>query len=647
MLPGLVVLFVGLRVVALTAPQPAVLHISSPVIVVGVTDRQQLSAVDRALLASRPAGRAVGAVSIRPRYIGDCAAAGWSTLGAGRRTGVGELCSPRVSRNRVSDWSQRLAAAGADHGDAQLGTLAGSVSGCVAAVGPGAALAAARPDGSLASYSGVTQYVAGGLRTSCPITLIDAGPASDDIISRLAKRSRTTLLVTGVGPPAGSSEPALQAVYLLGTGRSGWLSTDSTRRYGVVNLTDLTRTLIDVGSGNGSPTAAVDGAPLAVATDPVTAGALDRHLTALAALSTMPPLGFVGFTVATGVALVVVLGAIAVCLVRRRYPAARLLLTLISILTAALLLTGAVHWNASRLPGVTLSLLLVGWTAGLTGLALLVARVTGVRVAFVAATLTAAAYTVDAALGGTMQPGSLLNSRPDNGGRWYGFGNVTFSAYAAAALVLAGFLADRHLATGRGRAAAGVFALVGFGVVVCDGWPSMGADFGGILALTPSVLWASVRLWGIRVTWRTVLGIVGAPVVAVCLVAWLDWLRGPQHRSHLGNFVQRILDGDATDVVIRKGVASVRSFANPLGLTALVVGLALWVLIFRRLLPAVAQEWRPATTVTLAALATTALGTALNDGGVAVWITLTSAYAVSMATLWIEQHSQQAGAASP
>ena len=40
-----------------------------------------------------------------------------------------------------------------------------------------------------------------------------------------------------------------------------------------------------------------------------------------------------------------------------------------------------------------------------------------------------------------MQPGSLLNSRPIFGLRWYGFGNVTFAAYATAGLLVAGYVA--------------------------------------------------------------------------------------------------------------------------------------------------------------------------------------------------------------
>ena len=38
-------------------------------------------------------------------------------------------------------------------------------------------------------------------------------------------------------------------------------------------------------------------------------------------------------------------------------------------------------------------------------------------------------------------------------------------------------------------------------MVICEGWPTMGADFGGVIALTPAVLWLLLRLSGVRITW--------------------------------------------------------------------------------------------------------------------------------------------------
>ncbi len=174
--------FVGLRVAHGVQAHPVPLMLSTgKIVVVGLRGRYGLTRGDRSVLNANAGRVQVAAVSVRPRYIGDCAAAGWATLGAGRRTSVDGLCDPSVKGQRVPDWPQRLSAAAARYGDAQLGTLAASVPGCVAAVGPGAALAAARPDGTVVRYDSVGQFLANGLATPCPLTLIDPGEEADAI----------------------------------------------------------------------------------------------------------------------------------------------------------------------------------------------------------------------------------------------------------------------------------------------------------------------------------------------------------------------------------------------------------------------------------------------------------------------------------
>lgn len=133
----------------------------------------------------------------------------------------------------VYDWRAREAAAAAHHGDARLGTLAASAAAgggeCVASIGPGAALAAANPDGTNTAYQSVDAYVDSGFTSSCPITLVDAGERSDEVITRWAGQPGTTLIVTGVGPRPGSHGPTLPLVYRVGDGDPGWLTASSTR----------------------------------------------------------------------------------------------------------------------------------------------------------------------------------------------------------------------------------------------------------------------------------------------------------------------------------------------------------------------------------------------------------------------------------
>jgi len=175
-------------------------------------------------------------------------------------------------------------------------------------------------------------------------------------------------------------------------------------------------------------------------------------------------------------------------------------------------------------------------------------------------------------------------------------------------------------------------------VVICDGWPSMGADFGGVLALTPGVLWLLLSISGLVLSWPKVVAIGVSTVVLVTLVAWLDWLRGPAARTHAGAFFQRVLEGDATDVVARKAAAAAESLMSPLGIVAFIVGVALWVVIFRAL-PDLSADLIAPRPLAVAALATAVLGTALNDGGVTVWLTLSAAFALSIGSLWVESRS--------
>ena len=631
MLLALGVLFVGLRGLHTLADQPQESAIfTDQVVVVGVTGRTELTPADRAVLGTHLEDAQAGMVSIRPRYVGDCAAAGWTTLGAGRRAAVDGLCTPQVQNGKVTDWTARQAAAAARRGDAQLGTLAGSVPSCVAAVGPGAALAAAEPDGSVANYQTPEEFVAAGMQTQCPIALVDAGPLSDQIITQLADRDDITLIVTGVGPGAGSDDPSLQVIYRLGTTLPGWLTSASTQREGIVTLTDLTRTLIDFAAPGSS--VAIDGSPFAVHSAELTLDGIDAKMNSITALSNAAPIGYLILGLGGGLWFVILV----VGTLRSRLALPKLILTFGGILLAAMMLTGAVPWQNSSSPGLVLSIVVAAWSVILTSLALLVGRVAQMPIAIAAAAITVAAFTFDAALGAVMQPGSMLNSRPIFGLRWYGFGNVTFAAYASTALFLAGYLAHRCLAVGKRAAAVAAVGVIGLGVVICEGWPSMGSDFGGVIALTPAVLWLMLALSGVKITWPKLLAIAGLAVLAVGVISVLDWLRGLDRRTHLGNFVQRILDGDALDVISRKAVAAAETIASPLGIGSLLIGVMLWIVILTYLVPRISTDFSTVRSTLVAILIVAILGALLNDGGVSVWLTATAEVAVVMGWFFLD-----------
>lgn len=638
-----VFVIIGLRLVPSLGYQPAPLpSTGDQLVVVGVEGRTALTDVDRQAVAERNAQ--VGTISIRPTLLGDCSAAGWATLGSGRRASVGELCEIRTTDfGVVTDWRDRTDAAAADHSDARLGTLsqlaAADGGACVASVGPGAALAAANPDGTNTAYQGVDAYVDSGFLSSCPITLVDAGEHSDEVITGLLGRAGTTVIVAGIGPPPGSDDPALQVVYRVGDGAPGWLTASSTRRAGVVQLTDLTRTMIDYAHRDTGVVAQppVDGSPLGVVPGRVTTDAWSELLRDVAVLSDVPPPFFIGMGVVGAVALVVII----VGLRTGRFAWPDRILTAANLCLSTMMLVGVTQWWRT---GAAVVVLVAGFAvimAGLIWLTLTVGRRSGWPPAMVAAVVSAAAFTLEALSGGWAEPGSLINSRPIFAWRWYGFGNVTFAAYATVSLIAAGALAARALVgdgprqtvTGRFPGLRAGLVVLGLGAVmiICQGWPTMGSDFGGVIAMVPGLLWLTIRVTGARVRWWAYPLLGGAAVVAVGLVAWLDWLRAPDARSHLGRFVQRVVDGDAADVVLRKATAMVDTVVNPWGLGALVIGVALWVAVFRYALPRLEAAQPTLAPTAVAVLVTAALGTVANDGGISVWVTATASFVVAMA----------------
>ena len=106
---------------------------------------------------------------------------------------------------------------------------------------------------------------------------------------------------------------------------------------------------------------------------------------------------------------------------------------------------------------------------------------------------------------------------------------------------------------------------------------------------------------------------------------------GPDRRSHLGDFVQRILDGDAVDVVSRKAVASAETVVSGLGIgsvagrrRAVAAGPAL------RAAACWSRASRPCRRSCRRVLAHgRRWARSLNDGGISVWLTGTAMVAIT------------------
>lgn len=635
-----VLLLIGARIVVVSQPtaRPAPSG-ARRLVLVGVAGRSQLSPADRTLVERHRAVAQVGAVLVQTRSVGTCAASDWATLGAGRPADVGSFCSIQVQQGQVQHWASILGAAAAHDRDARLGTLSSTRLGCILAVGPGAVLAAAGPDGSVGDFQTVADYLSRGARSPCALTLVDVGDQPDRVVqplvADLVARPDTEVIVAGIGQPSDRLDADLHVLYRISRGPAGWLTSASTRQRGAVTLTDLTATLIDFGRPSAESAAGLtDGSPLRVVPAPVTADAAAARLRGLRARS-----GAMVRAADRDVAVVfgVLVLACAAGLLLRRKEIVRAVWSVAVVAPATLSLVGLTWWYGSSTPGLALALALLILSVGLTLLAWAIARRVRVPLAVAGALLTVTVLSVDAVTGGLMQRGSLLNPRPFDGGRWYGFGNVTSAVYAAAALVLVGYLSASRRRPRQSAVSAALLALV---ILVCGGWPAFGADFGGLLALGPPMGWLLLTT---RATARgrprrrevlaVLLGSAGAAGVAV-VVAWLDWSKGPGARSYLGKFVQRVLDADAGGLLLRKATAVLNSLTTSTGLVVLAVGAVVWLIVLIRVQNVAASWWHPR--VSRVVLATAILGTLLNDSGVAVFAAVTASYAVTVASLWID-----------
>lgn len=193
---------------------------------------------------------------------------------------------------------------------------------------------------------------------------------------------------------------------------------------------------------------------------------------------------------------------------------------------------------------------------------------------------TAGVLAADAMTGSRLVLSSLLGVQPLVGGRYYGLGNVAFAVFATALLLALALAAGCLIARGRPRIAVGVVLVAGLGGVFVDGSPWWGSDLGGVAALLPAVLVLAAAGCGWRWSWPRMLGVAGATVAALVVLLVADWLRPPAARTHLGRFVEAVLDGTAPDVVLRKLEQNLTLLLTaplavlvPLGLAA-----AVWVL---------------------------------------------------------------------
>ncbi|GAA1557899.1 hypothetical protein GCM10009741_73420 [Kribbella lupini] len=615
--------------------------LAAKVVVIGVPGLTWFDVQNSPELTALVGQANVGSIAVKTAGPHTCPVDGWLTLGAGTRAWgsvpdqpCGEL--PAVADGKVQGWQTYVDRQAEHHTGAPLGRLAESRAN-VCGFGPGAALALARTDGTVTNWQ--PTFDATKLASStCGDAIVDAGamPIREgrkefrakvaDLVVQ-ARAAGGWVILAGISQEVEwAHQETLPVLQLPPDNGARWLTSDSTRRPGLIQLTDLTATILrgeakPIDPAGEEKPGPLDGNEIRVDGDVHTdsAAVIDERMDTNQRFDQPRPM-LVAVSMTILAAELIALGWFWFSRSKRSRSVFSFTLLTQGGFFIAVFLSTATFWWRWPSPGLSLYAVVLAISAGFAA----VSKVLFGRYAYVGIAL--AAYLillVDGVLGTPLQFGSMFADGPVIGGRFYGFGNSTFATLAVAALVVAGVAAQKLIDRSRVQAALAVLAIGGAAIVV-DGKPGWGTDFGGIIALTPAVLLMAWLTWRGGITLRALIGIGVTGVLAVSAVAFLDFLRPEDQRSHFGAFVARLLDGDVADVLIRKLEMAVAFFSGPAGWAMLVaVVLAMLATILPDRVPSAAyRAFYPSRTMvrpTLLALSTCGLvGMLLNDAGVAL-----------------------------
>ena len=425
---------------------------------------------------------------------------------------------------------------------------------------------------------------------------------------------RTLLLVVSTVPPG--ADWHLTPTVAVGPGIShGYLHSPSTRRVGVVTLTDLAPTVlhaIDVEVPDGMIGHPLRARPGEVSFDRLQE--IDRDAAFREGIYLPITLTYIILQALIYLLAIVAFGRLGGA--GRTSAALRLIVLAISAYPLATFVFRAIP-DVAELGGAAIVVLL----AIDIGIALGATRFRRHALSPLAWILgaTVVVLALDVATGARLQTSSLLGYSLHTAARFTGFGNTAFATLAATTVLLGAI----HVQYARRRQEALVATACLFAfVVVIDGAPSLGSDVGGILTLVPVFGLTLLVLSGRRLSWRAV-GIAAAvTVVALALATGIDLLRPVDSRTHLGRLVADI-QNDGIDVfsttVQRKLAVNFRTYRSPWSWTVVIISAYMlfvlgWTRGWHDLLPR-GSALRAGVVGTLGA---GLLGYAVNDSGVVV-----------------------------
>jgi hypothetical protein len=432
----------------------------------------------------------------------------------------------------------------------------------------------------------------------------------------LSSDSLLVLAPSGVGPAKG--ERLMVAVMAgFGSRNGGWLTSATTKREGIITLPDIAPGILrqfelEVPSQmTGQPYRPMG------ADEP---GERVKGLLAINQAATFHLLWIDEFYLFV-IALQILIYVLAWQQLRRRPPersriVPALALLFISLPLASLVVRataaerGGIGVVAPVLIGTSLILTFVAlkgpWSQMSVGPPIFVCAVTSFVIA------------LDLLTGGTLEMSSLVGYSPIVAGRFFGIGNLVFAVLGTTAALVTAAIAVRT------RYKLLLVAVIGVTVVVLDGAPIFGADFGGIIALVCGFGVLALIVAGRRVSIWRLAGIGFASAVVAFAMGYLDSLRPAEQQTHLGRFTTRLVEGGqsgVSDIIVRKALANWSLLTS--SILILIVPIALSFLTFlllrqRGLLGNVLRTQPGLGEGLTAAAVVNVVGFAVNDSGIAI-----------------------------
>jgi hypothetical protein len=179
--------------------------------------------------------------------------------------------------------------------------------------------------------------------------------------------------------------------------------------------------------------------------------------------------------------------------------------------------------------------LLLAWLIALVlSIGLWTALNDGLRFVAVMSGVSFFAMLVDALAGSRLQLSSILGYSPFYGGRFYGLGNVGMSALLGSSIALSYSLSCMFK---KPHSKSLLWLLIGVITTFVVGHPSIGANFGGLLSAFASFAVGYLALRRVKLSTRNIaVALVALALVLVAIVT-VDFLRGAHGASHIGRFI--------------------------------------------------------------------------------------------------------------